>query len=245
MKLNKRECRKYALPDHAPDPNRGIFYVKTVDHIVCSAVKLIGGHRTLILYVYERESVLAGSLNPVWTMFQNRDDYLTLERKDDGKTVWRTSTFERLGESYYFSDHCSFYTAQDNQRVVRFCKEKVSHGLTGLRYVQNRIRARRALERQHIRERKVIERMKAVPPIPSNLKRWAHLNVLPAYFFYDYHKGAKQETGLCTSCGKEVTVERARHNETGICPSCGRLFTMKTRGRRGHTHDDDPADCTG
>ena len=150
MKLNKRECRKYALPDHAPDPNRGIFYVKTVDHIVCSAVRLIGGHQTLVLYVYERESVLAGSLNPVWTMFQNRDDYLTLERKDNGKTVWRTSTFELLGESYYFSDHCSFYTAQDNQRMVRFLNAVDTHAhchhLSHLRMVfQSLIYLHRAL----------------------------------------------------------------------------------------------------
>ena len=237
MKLDKRECRKYALPGRAPDPSRGIFHIENLDYIVCSAINLIGGHKTLVLYVYKRESVIAGDLHPVWTMFQNRDDYITLAQKADGKTAWRTSVFDNLDRNYYFITKSAFYTARDEQRVIRFCKSNDNSGFRSLRYFQHQIQAQRCKERQHARERKVIERMKGVPPIPSSLKRWAHKNVLPAYFFYDYRKRAKSVTGLCTSCGKEVTIDRARHNEKGTCPACGREFTMKSRGRRGFMHD--------
>lgn len=237
MKLDKRECRKFALPDRVPDPNRGIFHFRGLTHIVCSAVKLIGGHKTLVLYVYQRESVIAGDLRPVWTMFQNRDDYITLAQKEDGKTTWRTATFENLDRNYNFIKKCAFYTARDEKRVVRFCKGKSADGFASLQSLQDQIKAQRALERQHTRERKVIERMEVVPPIPSSLKQWAHKNVLPAYFFYDYQKRAKSVTGLCTACGKEVTLDRVKHNEKGVCPACGREFTMKSRGRRGFMYD--------
>ena len=202
MKLDKRECRKYALPGRAPDPSRGIFHIENLDYIVCSAINLIGGHKTLVLYVYKRESVIAGDLHPVWTMFQNRDDYITLAQKADGKTAWRTSVFDNLDRNYYFITKSAFYTARDEQRVIRFCKSNDNSGFRSLRYFQHQIQAQRCKERQHARERKVIERMKGVPPIPSSLKRWAHKNVLPAYFFYDYRKRASlQRTG-----GRYVTT---------------------------------------
>lgn len=237
MKLDKRACRKYATPDRHPDPNRGMFHTDALTHIVRSAVKLIGGHRTLVLYVYQREAVLRGETRPVWTVFQSRDDYITLAQTGGEKTSWRTAAFENLSHDYCFTSKCAFYTARDEERVIRFCKHTGGNGFTSLRYLQHQILEKRKLERQHTRERMVIQRMNAVPPIPRGLKRWAHKNALPAYFFYDYQKRARSVTGLCTSCGKEVTLDRARHNEKGVCPACGREFTMKSRGRRGSMYD--------
>lgn len=237
MKLDKRACRKFARQDRALDPNRGIFHTTNIEYIVCTAVKRIGGHNTLVLYTYGRESAVAGVFRPIWTVFQTKTDYITLEQREDGKTTWRKATFDNLGVGYYFTQKCAFYTGRDAQRVVQFCKKKAGDAFTSLWYLQSQIREDQALERQLARERQVIQRMEVVPPIPSSLKRWAHRNVLPAYFFYDYQKRAQKMTGICTSCGKEVMIDQARHNKKGICPACGREFTMKSRGRRGYIHD--------
>lgn len=241
MKLDKRICRQYARPDKAPDPNAGVFHVSSLTYIVCSAIKIINGHRTLVLYVYQRESVLAGNIQPMWTMFQCQDDYITLEQTPSGKTHWRVSSFDRLcNDNPYSSTHpYAFYTTKDIQRVLRFCKavSNCKDGFSALKSLQSTIRESKNLQRQHTRERKIIERMQDVPPIPSHLKQWAHENILPAYFFYDYRKQAKCVIGFCTSCRKEVTLDRAKHNEKGVCPVCGREFTMKARGRRGHISD--------
>ncbi len=237
IKLDKRACRKYALPEHFPNPDNGLFFTERLTHIVCTAVKLIQGHQVLILYVYPRKNAVVGNLRPIWTVFQRRDDYVTLEQRENGKTTWRESTFDNLSHDYVFTSRCAFYTVKDIQRVIRFCKSKETDGFAALQNLQHQIKTRREKMRQHTRERSIIARMEDLPPIPSSLKRWAHRNVLPAYFFYDYQKRAKSVTGLCTSCGKEVTIGRARHNEKGICPACGRDFTMKSRGRRGYMCD--------
>lgn len=237
MKLNKRACRKFARQDRVLDPKRGIFHATNIEYIVCTAVKRIDGHNTLVLYAYERESVVAGVFCPTWTVFQTRTDYITLEQKKDGKTTWRKSTFDNLGVGYYFTQKCAFYTEQDAQRVVRFCKKKAGDAFTSLWYLQSQIREDQAFERQLARERQIIQRMEIVPPLPSSLKRWAHRNVLPAYFFYNYQKRAQKVTGICTSCGKEVMIDQARHNQKGTCPACGRELTMKSRGRRGYIYD--------
>lgn len=237
MKLNKRVCRRYAIPDHMPNPNCGVFHIEKITHIVQTAIKMIDGHRTLVLYVHLRENIVNGNNCPIWTMFQSRDDFITLAQKEDGTTTWRTSTFDHLDRDYYFTSHCAFYTAKDDQRVTSFCKSNLGSGFSNLRCLQDQIATQRELVRQHSREQKVIERMEGIPPIPSNLKRWAHKNVLPAYFFYDYRRRAKSVTGFCTSCQKEVMLGKARHNEKGICPACGREFTMKARGRRSYIND--------
>lgn len=178
MKLDKRICRQYARPDKVPDPNAGVFHVSSLTYIVCSAIKIINGHRTLVLYVYQRESVLAGNIQPMWTMFQCQDDYITLEQTPSGKTHWRVSSFDRLcNDNPYSSTHpYAFYTTKDIQRVLRFCKavSNCKDGFSALKSLQSTIRESKNLQRQHTRERKIIERMQDVPPIPSHLKQWAH-----------------------------------------------------------------------
>lgn len=76
--MNKRVLRKFAIPSSRPNPKNGIFCADQVKYVVRTAIKNIDHQRTLVLYIYAKESVLAGNHNPRWTMFQQKGGYITL-----------------------------------------------------------------------------------------------------------------------------------------------------------------------
>ena len=79
MKINKRKCRAYAVPDRKLSSANGILHAKQINYIVTAAVKTIAHHRTLVLYIYPREQAVRGDYKPLWTMFHTKDDFLALE----------------------------------------------------------------------------------------------------------------------------------------------------------------------
>ena len=102
--LDKKALCKFAADNPAPAiPSwHGLLHAPQVDYIVRTAVKIIGHRRTLVLYIYDRKRAAGGDSTPVWTMFQAGEDYITLARRGDGSTRWRTAAFENLGRDYYF-----------------------------------------------------------------------------------------------------------------------------------------------
>lgn len=235
MKLNKKACRKYADPGLVIPSGHGLLHAEQVHYIVRSAVRIIDHHRTLVLYVYPREQTAC----PRWVVFQCRDDFITLEQREDGRTSWRKSSFNCLGGNWDFIDHCAFYSQADMDRVTRCFKDDSRSGFAALLHAQRLLQEKRAAERQKLRDQKVLARMAPIPSLPRGLKPWIHRQIMPAYFFYDYRKGQKPVTGICTACGKEITLTGVKYNAAGTCPHCGRTFTMKSRGRRGRILDRD------
>lgn len=235
MKLNKKECRKYADLELTMSPDHGLLHAEQVDYIVRSAVKIIDHHRTLILCVYPRQQAAQGDFRPLWTVFQGKDDYITLARRPDGTTFWRTAAFKHLSDNYYFVSKCTFYSATDQERVSRYFNDD-SPGFAPLLQVQDRLLGRRLEKRLRERDRKVRARMKGLPALPRDLEKWAHQALLPAYFFYDRARGGRA-SGKCSSCGREVTLIGVRHNATIVCPRCGNKIIAKARGRRGWLED--------
>lgn len=59
--MNKRVLRKFAIPSSSPNPKNGIFCADQVKYVVRTAIKNIDHQRTLVLYIYAKESVLAGN----------------------------------------------------------------------------------------------------------------------------------------------------------------------------------------
>ena len=59
--MNKRVLRKFAIPSSRPNPKNGIFCADQVKYVVRTAIKNIDHQRTLVLYIYAKESVLAGN----------------------------------------------------------------------------------------------------------------------------------------------------------------------------------------
>lgn len=234
-KIDKRACRKFAIPELEFNLNEGILHVERCPYIIRTAVHNISGQRILVLYIYQSENILAGSIKPRWVMFHSRDDFATLSFRENAKATWQCSTLDSLDRIGGFDSKCAFYRQQDEARVARFCKcERGAISMLG--YLQRLISYRKELERKWKKQRAIIERMKYVPVLPRDLKGFIHREVMPQYIFYDYQRKAPGHA-YCTACRHEVRIAAAKHNASGTCPRCKKKITFKCRGRRGRIFD--------
>ena len=234
--MNKRVLRKFAIPSNSLNPKNGIFCADQVKYVVRTAIKNIDHQRTLVLYIYAKESVLAGNHVPRWTMFQQKGGYITLCTDDKG-TRWQQSMFENLGKDYFFRDKCSFYSQADERRVTRYCQSEKQKGFDSLCLLQLDLLRKKQRENELKKQRRIIERMKPVGALPRDIKGFMHRETLPHYIFYDYAKGKAPKNAYCTACKHNVSVAEAKHNGEGVCPHCKRKITFKSRGRRGYIVD--------
>lgn len=236
IKINKRKCCEFAVPDRKLPSDSGILHAKQIGYIITTAVKTIAHHRTLVFYVYPRKQAVKGDCKPLWTMFQTKDDFLTLTRKEDGSTTWRTASFDRLDRNTYnFSSQCAFYSIQDEKRVQRYFKADTD-GFYALTSAQDAILARRRQERQLAKEKAIADRMAGMPALPRGLKSWIK-TIMPSYFFYDYKRG-KDITGICSACDHKITLSGIKQGSKAICPHCKHELIAKPRSRRGsNMHD--------
>jgi len=237
-KLDKRACRKYADLHWRADVGNGLFHFEQVRYITRAAVKLIAGHRVLILYLYEREQIIAGGSKPRFTVFLTHSDYVALETMEDGKQKWRASDIYGLICGYGGIDrNCVFYRLSDAQRVARFCGDTEGKPFDSLSRLQMKIQGKRRKLVQRKREQVIIDRMMPIPPLPRGIKRWTQKDVLPSYIFYEYRKSQTMMPGYCTHCEKDVLVEKPKHNQKGICPYCKKQVTFKAIGKSKHVWD--------
>ena len=234
-KIDKRACRKLAMPELEFNLNEGVLHVESCPYIIRTAVRNISGQRILVLYIYQRENILAGSIKPRWVMFQSRDDFATLSLRENASATWQCSVLDSLDRICRFDTKCAFYRQQDEARAARFCKCEHS-AISALICLQWSISRRKALERKRKKQRAIIERMKYVPVLPRDLKGFIHREVMPQYIFYDYQRKAP-ERAFCTACRHEVSIAAAKHNASGTCPRCKKKITFKCRGRRGRVFD--------
>lgn len=234
-KIDKRACRKLAMPELEFNLNEGVLHVESCPYIIRTAVRNIAGQRILMLYIYQRENILAGSIKPRWVVFQGRYDFATLSLRENASATWQCSPFDYLNRVCRFDTKCAFYRQQDESRVARFCKcERGAISMLG--YLQRLISYRKELERKWKKQRAIIERMKYVPVLPRDLKGFIHREVMPQYIFYDYQRKGP-ERAFCTACRHEVSIAAAKHNASGTCPRCKKEITFKCRGRRGRIFD--------
>lgn len=234
-KIDKRACRKFAIPELEFNLNEGILHVERCPYIIRTAVHNISGQRILVLYIYQSENILAGSIKPRWVVFQGRDDFATLSLRENASATWQCSPFDYLNRVCRFDTKCAFYRQQDEARAAHFCKCAHS-AISALICLQWLISRRKALERKRKKQRAIIERMKYVPVLPSDLKGFIHREVMPQYIFYDYQRKAPRHA-YCTACRHEVSIAAAKHNTSGLCPRCKKKITFKCRGRRGRVFD--------
>ena len=234
-KIDKRACRKFALPELEFNLNEGVLHVESCPYIIRTAVHNISGQRILVLYIYQRESILAGSIKPRWVVFQGRDDFATLSLRENASATWQCSPFDSLNRVCRFDTKCAFYRQQDEARAAHFCKCEHS-AISALTRLQWSISRRKALERKWKKQRAIIERMKYVPVLPRDLKGFIHREVMPQYIFYDYQRKVPGHA-YCTACRHEVRIAAAKHNTSGLCPRCKKEITFKSRGKRGRIFD--------
>ena len=189
--MNKAECRKYAGEPLHIRANSGLLCADQIEWLTTARVRVIGHRRTLVLQVYSRAGAAQGDLLPKWTVFQQKDDYLTLERREDGTASWRTACFERLSPDWNFVSRCAFLTQSDRKCISRFFHDDTQDGFGCLTAHQKLVQENRRQARQRKERRRINARMQAVPPVPRGLKRWLYRKIMPAYFFYDAVKGRK------------------------------------------------------
>lgn len=235
--MNKRALRKYADPQLHFPRNNGLLCCPQVKHIVRTAVKNIDGTRTLVLYLYNTEKAAQGQCAPAFTVFQTKDDFITLKQCGDGSTKWLTSNINNLNWDWRFTDKCAVYTPKDEQRIADYCNGSTEDAFLSLSRLQNGIKSRKELEQRRKKERPIIQRMKDLPSPPRDLKGFIHRETAPQYIFYDYHRNKKPMEGYCTACRHTVEVTSAKHNQFGVCPRCKKTVTFKSRGRRGDISD--------
>ncbi len=82
------------------------------------------------------------------------------------------------------------------------------------------------------KETVIVGRMAGIPVLPRGLKSWIK-SIMPAYFFYDYKRGAKHVSGICSACGHGVTIPGIKQGSKAVCPYCKHELTAKPRSRRG------------
>ena len=126
--IDKKACRAFLNPQRALDLNSGLFYVEQIEYIVCTAIHIVGHRKLLILDFYPRTEAVKGMLSPHFTMFQATDDFLTFDHRAGVKTKWRTAVLDNLERDYHFIFKCAFYSRQDEERVIRFCKAPTLSG---------------------------------------------------------------------------------------------------------------------
>jgi len=237
MKIRKKECIKYADPGFIFNKNDGLLLINGIKYIVRTAIKNISGTRVLILYFYESERA-ADNAAPEYTLFQCRNDYITLWRCEAGKEKWLSASLENLGDRYdNLPPKSAFYRKNDEQRVTQFCAVSEKQGFKALLSLQKSIMQTRLLERTKKRERIIIGRMQSVPVVPRGLKNWVHREILPHYIYYIYKRSKKPMQGYCTACRNDVLVSGVKHYSEGECPRCKKTVIFKASGRAAHSFD--------
>ena len=170
MKINKKECRKFADPGTKMQLNNGLLHAGQIVYIVRTDVRIIDRHKILILYIHTREKAAQGDFKPCMTMFHCQDDFMTLEHRDDDSTVWRTSAFNHLDKNWSLSSKSAFYSSKDEERVRKYFKSDKS-GFLPLIIAQNAILEHRRLKRQRTRENRILDRMARHSGPAARLKR--------------------------------------------------------------------------
>ena len=237
-KIDKKACRQFLEPLVPPASDCGLFLVQSLKYIVRTAIKIVGHRRLLILCLYARGDSPDSKPTLAYTIFQASNSFTTYDHDPDSKTRWRTVMLDNLDKDYGFTRRkCAFYSRPDEQRVLNFCRVCSDEGFDALGRLQAGIRKKECQLRIRKRQQKVVEEFQCLRPLPKDVGGWIYRNVLPAYFFYDYRKGAKRVRGVCNACGQEFELAGVRHNAEGSCPCCGRKFTMKSNQKRGRIWD--------
>lgn len=203
----------------------------------------------LILDMYSVYKFHQGSDMHTFRMFHTKEEYITIEYLDDGKTAWRTSALQNLESVIPYSR--AFWPVladpESSMAMEVFLKDfpdpepqswdtedytaSAALILKQVHY-QNRIQASR-LEIKHKRITDKIDAVMAlIPEKPADFTEWVDEEALheSRYLIYKSKPGKGPWEAYCTHCGIDVKVDFVQKNFTGICPNCGSYANMLARG---------------
>ncbi len=239
-KIDKRACRKFDTQKLQIRPNHGLLHAPGVAYIVRTTVQSIGKKRLLVLCYFSVDAVLSGNTEPKYVTFQGKDDFITLEHLENGKTKWRLCASCWLESFSTDMDRkCAFYSGVDERKVMRFTEKTAKTGFAALYQLQSENKRRREHERKEQKKQRIAKLMKPIDrrPLPKGLSLWIEREVIPVHIYYEYRKGKKIQNGYCTRCKTDVQVESPRHAKKGVCPNCKAEVTFHATGRNSRIHE--------
>ena len=145
-KIDKRACRKAAQEPVRVSVNNALLYIPDLQYVLRSMVRNISGKRLLVIWLIPVKAATTGNAAPRYVVFQGKDDFITLEYCEDGKTRWRTAKTKWMDNISRSS--CAFLTKKDALRVIRFCDPKASVAFDALANLQYRIRTTQEEQRR-------------------------------------------------------------------------------------------------
>lgn len=233
-KIDKRACRKVAQEPVWIHPNNALLYIPSIEYVLRAVVRNISGKRMLVIYMIPVAAAREGNTTPKYVVFQGKDDFVTLEYCENGKTKWRTTRTKWLDNiSQSLEKACAFLSKNDTVKVIRFCGPARKTVFDSLSDLQWKIRTAQEEHRRTARKKQIAALMRPVNRrhLPKRLLPWVEWNVFPAHIFYQYRKGKRYMEGYCTRCKTDVMVEKPRHKEKGVCPNCHAEVTFHAAGR--------------
>ena len=96
---------------------------------------------------------------------------------------------------------------------------------------------RRQKKRRCKRDADIVEKMKKVPDVPSNLVHWIDRNVMPHYLFYAYDRNQLETQVFCTYCEKFSVIKKPKTGKVLSARNVNKRQSPKRRGRRAAYHE--------
>lgn len=205
-----------------------------IDYLIKVEKELIRGKNIIILNFIDK----AYPKEVSYRVFINKEDYITQDFTFK-PMKWKTGClYNLLGWNWY--NYCVLADDESHNILKGFLRKKEDL-LEEINLLQYEIMDIRLARKHQIIKDRIDNKMKNVPRLPNNFKRWINDTALyhSRYIYYEY-KPRKFVNGYCTHCKSDLILERdkgVRHNNKGICPKCKSPITFKAKGRAGNIFD--------
>lgn len=195
----------------------------------------------LMVCVFLREDLKAGRLQPTYEIYCNPegDEFITRIISEGQEQKWSKAMADNIGRighaiwgyEWYKERKKKIWQNPEGEQTIRKFLGTKEKGIFGLIEWQRKVRNEKIKEAEKRQQAPWDEDMKLVPEILPSFKDWMKKEGPAKYFiFYEYsRKGATE--GYCSHCGKQVPVEKPKHNKKGQCPKCGKGITYKAASR--------------
>ncbi len=236
--MNKRAIRKVEIEEAVSNDITLARKSKKKIHLLKANICEIENEKILVISIYKISDLKNGIVVPFMRTFQTKEDYITQDLTSE-KVKWKTgSLYNLLNIDWWKSTWDSIVLTREAEEAICEYLYIQENPINELRSLQEKI-MRNRLEKKHKKITDPIdEKMKSVPELPKDFKKWISETVFydKKYIFYEY-KNRKNQNGYCTNCGKDVIINNQRHNRDGICPNCGIKIRYKAIKKAKYVRD--------
>ncbi len=210
------------------------FKETNVKYLVVVEKKSVKNKRIIVLNFIDK----AYPKKVSYRVFINKKDYITQDFTSSSMK-WRIACLRNMIGWCWCGD-CVLADDTSIKTLKSFLNVE-NNLLLEIDNLQEEIMDMRLAKKHQIIKDRIDSKMKAVPRLPNNFKRWIDHTALyhSRYIYYEY-KPRKFVDGYCTHCKSDLILERAkgvRHNKKGVCPKCKSPIIFKVIGRSKNIYD--------